>query len=112
VIGESSEMAYKRLSVILFVINLLHLVSPFGIGKREGLYGPEDKGIVNLETGNFSSTVLGSKTAFLVEFYSSYCGHCINFAPAFKEFALNVAGSYESVPYAGLLSCSLLCIIH
>jgi hypothetical protein len=67
-------------------------VCPFGIGKTNGLYGPSDRGIVNLETGNFSSTIVGSKTAWIVEFYSSYCGHCINFAPHFKEFAIQIAG--------------------
>jgi thiol oxidase len=75
------------------------LAAAFGIGKRDGLYGPEDVGIVNLESGNFSKVVLGAKTAFLVEFYSSYCGHCINFAPSFKEFARRVAGVK---PYASL----------
>ena len=85
-------MAVKALAVTACLFFLLNVVSPFGIGKREGLYGPEDRGIVNLESGNFSSTVLGSNMAFLVEFYSSYCGHCINFAPHFKELAIQVAG--------------------
>jgi len=83
------DMELKLCWVVLFFVPA---VSPFGIGKREGLYGPEDVGILNLESGNFSQVVLGAKTAFIVEFYSSYCGHCINFAPAFKEFARQVAG--------------------
>ena len=86
-------MILKVFTVTTCVFFLLKVVSPFGIGKREGLYGPEDRGIVNLEFGNFSSTVLGSNTAFLVEFYSSYCGHFINFAPHYKELAGQVAGS-------------------
>lgn len=82
------------MALLYFCITLivLPLVSPFGIGKRDGLYGDEDIGIVNLESGNFSKIVLGSKTAFIVEFYSSYCGHCIHFAPTFKDFARQVAG--------------------
>jgi thiol-disulfide isomerase/thioredoxin len=93
-------MMLHYIRVFCFFLLLLKFVSPFGIGKRETLYGPNDRGIVNLETGNFSSTVLGSKTAFLVEFYSSYCGHCINFAPTFKDFASQI----EGLTYAGIYS--------
>jgi thiol-disulfide isomerase/thioredoxin len=38
------------------------------------------------------STVVGSEKAWLVEFYSSWCGHCISFAPTFKLFAADVYG--------------------
>jgi thiol-disulfide isomerase/thioredoxin len=38
------------------------------------------------------STVVGSEKAWLVEFYSSWCGHCISFAPTFRLFAADVYG--------------------
>ena len=56
---------------------------------KVGLYTEDDK-IELLNNTNFQAVVCGSEKAWLVEFYSSWCGHCINFAPAFKEFAAEV----------------------
>lgn len=43
------------------------------------LYTQNDK--VTILTGqNFSSTVYQSKTAWLIEFYASWCGHCQSYA--------------------------------
>jgi len=87
-------MAIPHLNIWLVIFHFaFKSVWSFGIGKTSGLYGPNDRGIFNLEAGNFSSTIVGSNTAWVVEFYSSYCGHCINFAPHFKEFASQVAGN-------------------
>ncbi len=60
----------------------------------QSLYGPEDGGIVSL-TGSegLKSAVLGSNRAWLVEFYSSWCGHCISFAPTFKKLGQEVQGT-------------------
>ena len=55
------------------------------------LYSEHDK-IVLLNTTNFQSTICSSSRAWLVEFYSSWCGHCIHFAPTFKELAADVHG--------------------
>ena len=44
------------------------------------LYDDHDK-ITLLNSTNFQSTICGSSTSWLVEFYSSWCGHCIHFAP-------------------------------
>lgn len=54
-----------------------------------GLYTEVDK-IVVLNNTNFQPMVCGSQKAWLVEFYSSWCGHCIHFAPVFKELAAEV----------------------
>lgn len=43
------------------------------------LYTSNDK-ITILTAHNFSSTVYQSKTAWLVEFYASWCGHCQSYA--------------------------------
>ena len=38
------------------------------------------------------STLVGSSRSWLVEFYSSWCGHCVHYAPAFKKLAKDVYG--------------------
>ncbi|VDM59878.1 unnamed protein product [Angiostrongylus costaricensis] len=50
------------------------------------LYGPRDS-VLELNTSSFSSAVYNSETAHFVEFYSSWCGACIAYAPTFKSFA-------------------------
>jgi len=55
------------------------------------LYTADDK-IVLLNATNFQPNICGSERAWLVEFYSSWCGHCIHFAPTFKQLAADVNG--------------------
>ena len=62
---------------------------PFG--NQAGLYNSSDP-IVQLSTLDFKRTILATSNAWLVEFYSSWCGHCIDFAPTFKALAKNVKG--------------------
>lgn len=46
---------------------------------------------------DFSSTVMATSNAWLIEFYSSWCGHCIDFAPTFLKLANDVKGSLLSL---------------
>ena len=66
-------------SVIYLIV--LGLVQAAALPARNSisLYGGNDKLSV-LVGQNFSSTVYHSKTAWLVEFYASWCGHCQNYA--------------------------------
>lgn len=69
------------------------LSEPFGFGGSTGpLYSENDVGITLLDNHNFKKTVLHSQTAWMVEFYSSWCGHCIRFAPTFKELTTFTEG--------------------
>jgi thiol-disulfide isomerase/thioredoxin len=90
---KTKSKMYNYLSILLlFHCFIIETWSFGGFGSGQPLYGPEDKYIKILESGNFSQTVLNSNTAWMVEFYSSWCGHCIRFAPAYKELSQNVAG--------------------
>lgn len=40
----------------------------------------------------FRTTRSPASRAYLIEFYNSWCGHCIRYAPLFKEFAGDVQG--------------------
>lgn len=70
---------------LLILTISLPVTIPFGFGGHsEPLYSENDVGINLLSVDNFKATVLNSETAWMVEFYSSWCGHCIRFAPTFK----------------------------
>ncbi|WKX94824.1 hypothetical protein Q1695_011803 [Nippostrongylus brasiliensis] len=56
----------------------------------ESLYDAQDP-ILELETDTFNAAVYNSEKAHFVEFYSSWCGACIAYAPTFKEFAKHLA---------------------
>ena len=58
----------------------------------EDLYSNEDDVIV-LNVTSFNRTVLGTSNAWLVEFFSSWCGHCIRYAPLYKQLATDVKGT-------------------
>ena len=69
------------------------------------LYSVNDK-IVLLNNTNFQSTICGSSTAWLVEFYSSWCGHCIHFAPTYKQLAQDVY-SWRGVMAVAAIDCAM-----
>jgi thioredoxin-like negative regulator of GroEL len=48
-------------------------------GNQISLYSAADK-VTVLTSQNFSSTVYNSNTAWLIEFYASWCGHCQSYA--------------------------------
>lgn len=75
---------YCILSVYVFISNVF---TAFG----NSLYEPSDK-IVLLENDTISAAIHNSNTAWFVEFYSSWCGHCQAFAPDWKKLAKQVAG--------------------
>ncbi|XP_044733959.1 sulfhydryl oxidase 2 isoform X2 [Chrysoperla carnea] len=54
-----------------------------------GLYTLDDN-IELLTNDNFDKKLYGKKYSWLIEFYSSWCGHCQKFAPFWKSFALDV----------------------
>ena len=45
-----------------------------------------------MNIADFKSTITATSNAWLVEFYSSWCGHCIDFAPAFIQLANDLKG--------------------
>lgn len=61
--------------------------------QQPGLYNSSDYVIV-LNYLSLNSTIYRSNnSAYLVEFYSSWCGFCQNFAPIWKALAKDVNGN-------------------
>lgn len=58
-----------------------------------GLYTASDQ-IVLLTRENVKSVLTNSTAAMVVEFYASWCGHCIAFSPTYKELASDIKGVY------------------
>jgi thiol-disulfide isomerase/thioredoxin len=61
--------------------------------------------ILQLDEDTFSDTVYNASTAFGVEFYADWCGHCRSFAPEFKSFVEQVKEWWPVVKIA-VLNCA------
>ncbi|CAB3399283.1 unnamed protein product [Caenorhabditis bovis] len=69
--------------LFLLVVYIVIAASP---ANSESLYDKNDP-ILELDIDTFKPAVYGTKKAHFVEFYSSWCGACIGYAPTFKKFA-------------------------
>ncbi|KAM3910973.1 sulfhydryl oxidase 2 [Leptodactylus fuscus] len=69
------------------------------------LYGPQDAGISILERKSVPGALYNSSSAWLLEFYSSWCGHCINYAPTWRDLASDVQ-DWNPAIRIGVLNCA------
>ncbi|KAL3870288.1 hypothetical protein ACJMK2_038364 [Sinanodonta woodiana] len=90
--------------VVLYFLQILTYLSVISVVKAE-LYSPTDDDVIILDVNNFEKLVLNSESAWIVEFYNSWCGHCINFAPTWKKLATDVKG-WQPVINVGAIDCS------
>jgi len=85
----------------VFVFCFLGLIS--SKANNQGLYKDEDL-VQILNQDNFHSTLKDEKEFWLVEFYASWCGHCVHFAPTIKNFAQEIQNWTRLVNF-GVLDC-------
>ena len=81
------------LAPIILVLGILPASSVpfrFGLGDGKPLYDANDPGLTLVSNTDFKTVVHNSPNAWMVEFYSSWCGHCVHFAPTFKKLAKDV----------------------
>lgn len=71
----------------LLVLWLVHACA----GAAARLYTEEDP-LVVLSSGSLKTSVSNSSSAWLVQFFSSWCGHCIQYSSTWKALAQDVKG--------------------
>ncbi|KAL2771223.1 sulfhydryl oxidase 1 isoform b precursor, partial [Daubentonia madagascariensis] len=76
-------------SLLLLLLLLLLAVPGAGAAPRSALYSPSDP-LTLLQADTVRGAVLNSRSAWAVEFFASWCGHCIAFAPTWKALASDV----------------------
>lgn len=69
------------------------------------LYKPSSPGIHCLRQDGAGDAVRVSRWVWMMEFYSSWCGHCQNFAPRLKQLAEELE-AWSSVVRIGVLECT------
>ena len=80
-----------RQLLILLILVYSGILSPFTA--EAGLYTASDQ-IVILTPENADTVLFNSTAAMVVEFYASWCGHCIGFSPVYKSLARDIKGMY------------------
>uniref|UniRef100_A0A8C1XLA0 Sulfhydryl oxidase n=1 Tax=Cyprinus carpio TaxID=7962 RepID=A0A8C1XLA0_CYPCA len=76
----------------------------FGQAQSARLYTEEDP-VVILSSDSLKQTVFNSSSAWLLQFYSSWCGHCIQYSPTWKALAGDVK-DWEQAIRVGVLDCA------
>jgi thiol oxidase len=89
------------ISIWLF---LLLRISTLVSADEKSLYAPGDN-VLELDVNNFHSSVYNQPRAFFVEFYSSWCGHCINYKPKWVEFATSLK-DWSNVVQVSVVNCA------
>lgn len=88
------KMAATTLAAVCLLIVescLTHGGPTFATAAECKLYS-SDAQIECLQGSQVAKRVTNSQQCWAVEFYSSWCGHCHNFAPAYREAAKSAAG--------------------
>lgn len=92
------ELAKMAASTYVFVVGFLaiNLADFFTesrvIRERPALYNSTTDCVVVFDNLTLDNSIYDSPKSWVVEFYSSWCGHCVHFAPIYKEFAEDITG--------------------
>ncbi|XP_030579458.1 sulfhydryl oxidase 2 [Archocentrus centrarchus] len=77
---------------------------PGSLGSAARLYTEEDP-LVILSSGSLKSAVTNSSSAWLIQFFSSWCGHCIQYSSTWKALAQDVKDWQDAIS-VGVLDCA------
>lgn len=96
----SSEFLNRSVMFFIVFLLLFNEVQSFG----QPLYSPSDP-IWLLDSTNFDQFILCKDHFWVVEFYNKWCGHCIRFAPIWKEFSRSIKG-WKKIVQVAAVDCS------
>ncbi|CAI4221591.1 unnamed protein product [Auanema sp. JU1783] len=91
-------MLDRHVVLSIFVVSIISVV------QSDSLYDASDP-ILELYTDTFNENVYASKKGHFVEFYSSWCGACIGYAPTWKKFARHLS-TWSSVVQVTVVNCA------
>uniref|UniRef100_A0A3P9D112 Sulfhydryl oxidase n=1 Tax=Maylandia zebra TaxID=106582 RepID=A0A3P9D112_9CICH len=77
---------------------------PGSLGGAGRLYTEEDP-LVILSSDSLKSAVTNSSSAWLIQFFSSWCGHCIQYSSTWKALAQDVKDWQDAIS-VGVLDCA------
>ena len=84
------------LRLVLVWVLVPGLVPGLGPGPVPGRAGPlytEDDPLVILSGASLQAAVTRSSSAWLVQFFSSWCGHCVEYSATWRTLARDVQGT-------------------
>ena len=98
--------ANNHYSPLLLLLTLLLAYTPLATKAQScALYDPPVPGINCFHGDQVLRSITDSHTSWMIELYSSWCGHCQHFAPAMKELGKDVK-QWSSVVRIGVLECT------
>ncbi|XP_078027250.1 sulfhydryl oxidase 2 [Epinephelus lanceolatus] len=89
--------SWFKAAVVLWLV-------PGCVGAAARLYTEEDP-LVILSSSSLKPTVFNSSSAWLVQFFSSWCGHCIQYSSTWKALAQDVK-DWQQVVNVAVLDCA------
>ncbi|XP_038601593.1 sulfhydryl oxidase 2 [Tachyglossus aculeatus] len=91
----------------LLLLALLSVValSAAGVSGASKLYRPGRDAVWPLDSAGLRAATANSSSAWLLQFYSSWCGHCIGYAPTWRALARDVR-DWDSAIRVGVLDCA------
>uniref|UniRef100_A0A8I3RTM9 Quiescin sulfhydryl oxidase 2 n=2 Tax=Canis lupus familiaris TaxID=9615 RepID=A0A8I3RTM9_CANLF len=99
--GAPTAAARARRLPPLLVLLAAAAAGP-GAGGAARLYRAGEDAVWVLDSGSVRGATANSSAAWLVQFYSSWCGHCIGYAPTWRALARDVRDWAAAIRVAAL----------
>ncbi|XP_069497555.1 sulfhydryl oxidase 1 [Ambystoma mexicanum] len=88
----------------LLLMRVLWVLLVLGSPAGAGLYSPDEPFVI-LDAASAPVTLMNSSSAWLTEFYASWCGHCIEFSSTWKQLARETQ-DWRPCIYLAALDCA------